>query len=568
MAAAFRYSAIFRVLPAARRREILLLFILMLVAGTAEMATIGAAAAFIALLAGAPGTYAGLAFLSPASAALIFAGAIAVAGVLRLTLLSGTQRLAFGLGHELAVDVQRRALFQPYLEHRLTHGSQAVALLEKVELLVCGTLLPMLQACSGAIIGLFMLAALVGVDALATAAAAVICAAGTLLAMRTSRARLQSAAESMAHGYDERVRLIQESRSAIRDLILDGTRETWVQHFRQVDAELRDIRIQVALAGSASRIVIETVGLIGLALLSFVLSSRPGGLAAALPTTGALALGAHRLLPLVQSAYQAWVEARSNNAVAADVLRWIEAPMEAGLPHPPLRLASSIQLEKASFTYPGRSAPAVRDISLTIPAGSRVALVGPSGSGKSTLADLVMGLLLPTTGAIRIDGQELRPENVEAWRRNIAHVPQHLVLADATIAENIAFGRPDLGTPAVRHAARLAAIDEFILTLPDGYATSVGEHGLRLSGGQRQRLALARAIARQTPVLVLDEPTSALDAVTSAGIRRSLDVLQSEGRTLLLVAHDPAMLDGCDLIVELDAGEIVRVEDRRAVARA
>ena len=178
-----------------------------------------------------------------------------------------------------------------------------------------------------------------------------------------------------------------------------------------------------------------------------------------------------------------------------------------------------IEFRDVAFTYADRSDPALDGLSFQIPKGSRVALVGPTGSGKSTTADILMGLLDPTSGEVLVDGARLTATNLQKWRANIAHVPQMLFVADASLAENIALAN-QIDMKRVREAAKLAHLEQFIASLPEAYETRVGERGLLLSGGQRQRLAIARAIYKNAEVLVLDEATSALDDATESSCAR------------------------------------------------
>ena len=172
--------------------------------------------------------------------------------------------------------------------------------------------------------------------------------------------------------------------------------------------------------------------------------------------------------------------------------------------------------------------------------------------------DLIMGLLPPTAGEIRIDGELLTPHTIKSWQTQIAHVPQAIYLADTTIAENIAFGVPEqqIDWGRVREAARRAELDQFIGNLSEGYRTIVGERGIRLSGGQRQRIGIARALYKQARVLVFDEATSALDNETEAAV---MEAIQSLGRdlTILIIAHRLSTVATCDTVVRLDAGRIV-----------
>ncbi len=216
-----------------------------------------------------------------------------------------------------------------------------------------------------------------------------------------------------------------------------------------------------------------------------------------------------------------------------------------------------ILLENISYTYPGESSPALAGVSLFIPASKRIALVGPSGAGKSTLAAVLLGLVKPDSGRITINGQAAGSLAHSDWRSQIAWVPQNPFLFQSSVAENIHLSDPSAGEDALLRAAHQAQADEFIQTLPEGYATRIGERGARLSGGQAQRIALARAFLKDAPFLVMDEATANLDPDLEARLRITLEQLLA-GRTVLLVAHRLTSIRSADLVVVMEAGRIVQ----------
>ncbi|WP_308125954.1 thiol reductant ABC exporter subunit CydD [Nonomuraea ceibae] len=219
--------------------------------------------------------------------------------------------------------------------------------------------------------------------------------------------------------------------------------------------------------------------------------------------------------------------------------------------------APRIQLENVTVRYPGRDDPALRDVTLTIEPGERVALVGESGGGKSTVLALVLGFVQPAAGRVLVDGTDLRELDLEAWRARLAFVPQRPHLFTTSVADNIRLGDPAASLDDVRRAARAAQADAFIDALPQGYETPVGERGANLSAGQRQRVALARAFCRPSAsVLLLDEPTARLDGRSEAAVVAATAAL-CQDRTAIVVAHRPAMIDLADRVIRLHDGHLL-----------
>jgi len=214
-------------------------------------------------------------------------------------------------------------------------------------------------------------------------------------------------------------------------------------------------------------------------------------------------------------------------------------------------------LDRVSLVHEG-GVHALRDVSFGIAKGERIGLVGRTGAGKSSLLDLLMGLLDPTEGEIRIDGRRLDAASRPNWQAQIAHVPQSIYLADESIAFNIAFADAEgaIDMARVREAARRAQIHDFIEATPTGYETMVGDRGIRLSGGQRQRIAIARAFYKRVSILILDEATGHLDKETEDAVIGAVSEIGRE-MTILIVAHRASALQGCDRILRLDAGRLV-----------
>ena len=227
-----------------------------------------------------------------------------------------------------------------------------------------------------------------------------------------------------------------------------------------------------------------------------------------------------------------------------------DGPLALGRAH------GAIEIDSISFAYPGTDRPALEDVSIAVRPGQTVAVVGSSGAGKSTLVKLLLRFYDPSAGVVRLDGHDLRDLRLESLRENVALLLQETLVLDATIRENIAYGRPTAGDAEIEAAARAADAHEFITNLPDGYETSIGQKGRRLSGGQRQRIAIARAMIRDAPLLILDEPTTGLDTEATQRVLGPMRRLM-RGRSTLVISHNFMTVRDADEIVVLDAGRVV-----------
>jgi ABC-type multidrug transport system fused ATPase/permease subunit len=567
---------LYAVMTKERRRHLLLVLALMVLGALSELATIGAVLPFLALLADQSrldylpvvgDLFRAVGADTPRTrliaASVLFVLLAILAGLVRLQLAWSSQSFVFKLGHELGVELQKRILFQPYSFHIGWNSSTLLAGIEKVPMLMFQVLMPLMQAVTAIILSTFIIAALIAVDPLTAVIAAVafgIVYLGISIATRSQLARNSDVVGSM---YDQRVKIIQESLGGIRDVIIDNSQEIYVETFRRVDRRFNMARNNNAFIAAAPRFIIEGLGMVMIAFLAVLVSNREGGLAGAIPVLGALAIGAQRLLPLLQQIYLGWSTVAGNISIVDQVLDFMRLPLPRPEQHDarvePLGLSEGIKVDDVSFSYAGNRARALERVTLTIPRGSTVALIGTTGSGKSTLGDLIMGLLEPTAGRIMVDDVPVTDQTRRRWWRSIAHVPQTIFLADTSIARNIVFGDPSeqIDHARVAAAVKVAQLEEFVATLPDGYDTVVGERGTRLSGGQRQRLGIARAIYKQAPVLILDEATSALDDATEAAVMQSLETLSGTGLTVVIIAHRLSTVARCDIVARLEKGRLV-----------
>jgi ATP-binding cassette subfamily B protein len=497
-------------------------------------------------------------------ATLIFAAVVLLACAIRLLLVWIGTRLSFATGSDIGIEIYRRMLYQPYSVHVSRNTSEIIdAVTAKTHAVINGVLYPLVNLTASLLIVTIVFLALLTyrpeIALLVFVSASVI----YLILFRVTRSRLTANSEHIAYQSTKRIRALQEGLGGIRDLLLGGTQDTYCDIYKEADRKLRRAQAENAIIGASPRYLVEALAMCVIAALGFSLALRPGGVATAIPLLGGMALGAQRMLPMLQQIYQGWTSIKGSQKSLTDVISLLElqVPSDSQIPAPaPLPFACDVRFENICFRYVPTGPWILEGINLSIPRGSRIGLVGTTGAGKSTLIDVLTGLLQATAGRLLVDGVPITGTNQRAWQRHIAYVPQSIFLADATIEENIAFGFPvaEIDRARVYRVAEQAQIAATIDAWPLKYRTVVGERGVRISGGQRQRIGIARALYRQSDVIVLDEATSALDNVTEDAVMTSIQKLDRT-LTIIVIAHRISTLKACDVVVELVGGRLAAV---------
>jgi ATP-binding cassette subfamily B protein len=558
-----------------RRGQTGLLFGLMIVTAFAEVLSIGAVLPFLGILT-SPDVVFAQPFLAPLIQALgiqapaqllfpltiLFALAAITSGLMRILLLWAQYRLSSAMGTDLSLNVYRRTLFQPYAVHAARNSSDIIAAISsKITMVINNSLMTSLTLISSFFLMTVILGALLLIDPLIAVTAFVGFGMVYALVIALTKKRLLRDSKRISQQSNRVVKALQEGLGGIRDVLIDGTQNTYCDIYRTADQSLRRAQANINIVSGSPRFLIEALGMVLIAGLAYVMAQRSAGIAGAIPVLGALALGAQRLLPVLQQAYYSFSTIRGNKTNLEDVIDLLDQPMPAGHQDlvQPISFERDIKLNNLSFQYAKQTPMVLKNVDITIAKGSRVGFIGSTGSGKSTLVDVVMSLLQPTQGSLDIDGQAITPDNQRAWHAHLAHVPQSIFLADSSIAENIAFGVPkaSIDMQRLQLAAQQAQIAQTIEGWQDGYDTFVGERGVRLSGGQRQRIGIARALYKQANVIIFDEATSALDNATEREVMQAIDSLGPE-LTVLIVAHRLSTLKHCTHIIELNQGQVVR----------
>lgn len=561
-----------------RRGQLVILLGLTVLSSLAEVVSLGAVLPFVGVLTqpekvltspwlanfvGAFGVTSGEDLVLPLT--IGFAVAALIAGGLRLLLLWVSIRLGNATGADLSVEVYRRTLYQNYSVHIARSSSEIISGITQKVSAATSVLVSAVAVITSSILFVAIIVMLLVIDPMVAIVAMISFGSAYGFIGLLTRRRLARNSYSIAQEQTQVVKALQEGLGAIRDVLLDGTQKVYCNIYQRAILRLQRASGENNFISQAPRYAMEALGMALIAVFVLALSHRSGGVASALPILAMLALGAQRLLPIMQQLYGNWSVIIGSKSALTDVLTLLDQPLPAHVNQPepePLALKHSIQFRNVSFRYNSNGPWAIENVNLSVSKGSRVGIIGATGSGKSTAVDLLMSLLEPAQGKILVDGQPVDFENKREWQRTIAHVPQSIYLSDGTIAENIAFGIPpyQIDLDRVRQAAQQARIADFIEGRPESYSAIVGERGVRLSGGQRQRIGIARALYKKASVLIFDEATSALDNETEQMVMHTIKTL-SKNLTLFIISHRISTLNGCDLILIVKNGRITPKQD-------
>lgn len=493
---------------------------------------------------------------------------VAVFFVFRAGLLIGQSyiqnRLAQNAGVRLSVSLLHGYLRMPYEFHLRRNSSELIRnAYTSVTQLVTFGFAAMVMLASEVLLVVGVITALLVTSPRSTILAVTVIAPVFLVLYRVMRRGMERLGSINQEMSTTALKSLQESLQNVRDIRMLGREAFFEARFRDARAKLGRVLYLRTMLIDVPRVTSETVLVVSIVLL-LTLTLRLGDrtLDETLAVLGLFGYAGIRLLPSLSRVVGNLNNIRFARAAADDVDTELRAFTREAAPDgsgPRLVLTDAICVAHVSFGFAGMEDLVIDDVDFTIEKGSSIGIVGPTGAGKSTLLDILMGLLEPTSGTVTVDGIDVhrRPRD---WQRNLGVVPQTTFLLDASLRNNIALGVPDdeIDEAGIAAAMRVAQIDDFVHSLPEGLATVVGERGVRLSGGQRQRIALARALYRNPQVLVLDEATAALDSVTEAAVIEGL-LSEQQDRTLIMIAHRLSTVRRCDDILVMESGRVVDV---------
>ena len=471
-------------------------------------------------------------------------------------------RFAFAVGDSLRVELFRRYLAQG-INRRATENSAALLnnLIYEVDR-VTGWLQGLFSLTANGVAVVFIIVTAALIDVHVTVVAAVLLGSVYLFLYASTRRRLIENGAVQTRFAAERATVAAEALAALKELTIWGVQQKFLDRFATACKGVTQAASSTQNIAQQPRYALESLAVAGLVTIALVLRANGASVGAWLSELTFLGFAAYRLLPAVQQVFHSAVRLRAT----LSAFERIEGSLaDAGnLEHgtsctKQAQFARAIAVVDVSFSYGSDRPPALSEVSLEIPHGATVGIIGANGSGKTTLLDLLLGLLTPSRGHIAIDGRKLGPSTYGSWQAQVAYVPQRIALLDATLADNIAFtlSAGPIDSERMSAAVRAAGLDELLTRLPNGLKERIGAHGVQLSGGERQRLGIARALYRDSAVLVLDEATSALDQRGEDHVVRTLQDLRGR-KTVIVVAHRLATVRACDVIFELENGRIVR----------
>ena len=554
-----------------RKSQLIMLLLLSLFAVISEMLSLGSIVPFLAVIVDT-----GMVFNHPDMQVIInffdinsleetrlfvttaFIFFAIVASAIKLLFFYLMTNITFGIGVDLSVEVLNKSIHQSYSVQISRNSSEIISVItRKIEMVVGHVLMPLLTLLSSTSIIIGIVAVMLYIDTILTVLIFCSLAFIYLSLSYVVKNNLNKNSEHISVSDIKVIKTLQESFGSIRDVILSKKQSYFLHIFKDSQEQLKNAQAQNYFISNSPRYIIEGLGVVLIAVVSYMMSTDPEYIDIIIPTIGALALGLQRLLPLAQSVYSSISNLYGSYDSFNEVMGFLQQKMlvedHKGLVH----FEKKITLKDVSFRYSSDSPWVLRNVNITINKGMCIGVVGSTGGGKSTLVDIIMGLLQVTEGSLIVDKTIVTSKNNQGWQKNITHIPQHVYLTDGTIVDNIAFGEDSdsIDFPRIQKAAYQANILDLIESWPNKYQTIVGENGIFLSGGQRQRIGIARALYNNFNIIVLDEATSSLDNETERVVIKNIEKLK-HNTTIIMIAHRLSTLEKCDLILSLNHGKI------------
>ena len=563
------YKNLLLFIDSRRKIQFFFLLILTIFSAIAEMLSIASVVPFVSLITDGSFTkekfylYKFVEFNNKEEAiiysGLIFSSLFLINSLSRIFLIYVNIRLSQVTAAELSVKMYKAKLFDTYTNHISKNSSSLVSAITQKVYEMAVSISSAITLMSGVFIFICIISILIWVNPKVMIISILFFGILYFSLISFGRKIVKTSSKIINEEQNNIVEILQNGLGALRDIILDKSQYFYIQTFQKSVFEKAKKQTIVDFIQNSPRYIFEAMGIVlfvGLLIYSSESSKSSDEFSSILPTLAALAIGSQRILPLLNALYTNFITLKSRLYQVAEVVdslnqNLIKEEKEKLIIKKKIDLKNLISFNNVSFSYDKKNY-ILKDISFQIKKGSRVGIIGQTGEGKSTFLDLLMGLLPPENGTIYIDDVELTQDTNNSWQSKISHVPQKIFLSNLSFLENIAFGIDinKIDRNRVELVSKKSQIHEFIMKLENKYLERVGERGIRLSGGQIQRIALARALYKNTEIIIFDEATNSLDIATEKLIMKELYDLD-KNLTIIMVAHRLNTLKDCDIIFEV-----------------
>jgi ATP-binding cassette, subfamily B, bacterial PglK len=466
------------------------------------------------------------------------------------------------LEYSISTRLIKSYLLQPYVWFLNRNSSDfGKNIISEVNLVVNGTMQPMMYLISQTLVASAILSMLFIVDKKLTFIVGTVMGLSYLTIFYFMKNILLHLGNDRVKANESRFTIMMEAFGGIKETKFLGLEKDYIDRFSKPSKIYARNTSLAAVIAQIPRNFIEGIAFGGMIILILNLMTLGQEFISIIPIIALYAFSGYRLLPALQQMYAAFTQLRFSGAGLDTLYKDIhdlEVSNKINRITSSMQFTKSITLKNVTFNYPNKKEAAIKNMSLSILAKSKVGIVGTTGSGKTTTIDIILGLLDPKEGNLLIDEKIVTDSNKKSWQKNIGYVPQQIYLSDDTISANIAFGldKKNINIDSIEKAAKIANLHDFVISeLPDGYDTIVGEKGIRLSGGQKQRIGIARALYNNPLVIIFDEATNSLDNITEQSVMDAIDKL-SNRMTIILIAHRLSTVKNCDKIFLLEKGEL------------
>lgn len=454
-------------------------------------------------------------------------------------------------------------LHQPYIWFLNRNSSElGKTILSEVSQVIGGGLTPLIEIISKSTIAISLIILLIITDPKLAFIVGVSLGFSYCIIFLFIRDYLKTIGRIRLKNNELRYKIVNESFGASKEVKLLGLEDFFVKRFSKAGKAFAQTQAKLQVLAYLPRYILEAIAFGGILLIILYYISKTGSFGNALPIISLYVFAGYRLMPSLQQIYSAFTIITFAGPALDHLYKEIQSFKRNTLVNKlnDIKFNKSIKLENINFNFLNSSRNVLKNISLEIPMKKTIGLIGATGSGKTTLINIILGLLQPQSGFLKVDDQIISKNNIRSWQKLIGYVPQNIFLADDTISANIAFGldSKEIDFNKIEKVSNIANLHNFVVNeLPEKYMTVVGEHGIRLSGGQRQRIGIARALYLNPKVLILDEATNALDNQTQQAVMDALKNI-NQNITIILIAHRLETLKYCDEIFKVEDGNLIK----------